>query len=79
MCEFVQAGLSGDYPKARKLNRQLLGLHQTLFVEANPIPCKWLLYDMGLIPEGIRLPLTTLSPQYHQTVRDALVLAGEEK
>ena len=52
------------------------GLHETLFVEANPIPVKWALYEMGLIEPGIRLPLTLLSERYHDTLRQALKQAG---
>jgi 4-hydroxy-tetrahydrodipicolinate synthase len=51
-------------------------LHRDLFVEANPIPVKWALAEMGRIPLGIRLPLTPLSPQYHDLVRAALRHAG---
>ncbi|MCW9046854.1 MAG: dihydrodipicolinate synthase family protein, partial [Gammaproteobacteria bacterium] len=47
-----------------------------LFVEANPIPVKWALTEMGKIPEGIRLPLTILSEQYHERLRKAMRQAG---
>jgi 4-hydroxy-tetrahydrodipicolinate synthase len=47
-------------------------LHQKLFLEANPIPVKWALHEMGLIPEGIRLPLTPLAEAYHAPLREAL-------
>ena len=51
-------------------------LHRKLFVEANPIPVKWALAEMGLIQNELRLPLVPLSPQYHETVRAALRDAG---
>ena len=44
--------------EAGKLNMELLHIHKTLFLEANPIPIKHLMALMGLIPHGIRLPLT---------------------
>ena len=53
-----------------------MGLHQKLFVEANPIPVKWALARMGRIGEGIRLPLTPLAPAFHETVTGALREAG---
>jgi 4-hydroxy-tetrahydrodipicolinate synthase len=31
---------------------------------------------MGLIGHALRLPLTPLSAEYHETVRDAMRLAG---
>ena len=68
--------LAGDRERAMELNAPLESLHANLFVEANPIPVKWALHEMGLIPEGIRLPLTVLSDQYHEVVRAALRDAG---
>lgn len=70
------AALAGDSKTAHQINNDLVLLHENLFLEANPIPVKWALTQMELIPEGIRLPMTELSEQYHQPVRDALVAAG---
>jgi len=72
MHEMCAAGLAGDLQKARELHFKLLGLHTKLFVEANPIPVKWAVAQMGLIGMGIRLPLTPLSQGFHETVRDAM-------
>jgi len=58
--------------KPAALNENLLGLHENLFLEANPIPVKWALFEMGLMPAGIRLPLTVFSEQYHETLRQAM-------
>jgi len=66
----------GDVKKARALNLRLLPLHQRLFVEANPIPVKWALAEMGMIEGGLRLPMSPLSEKFHQTVREALHEAG---
>jgi 4-hydroxy-tetrahydrodipicolinate synthase len=71
-----QAALAGDAKKAKEINQTLQDLHQNLFVESNPIPVKWALAEMGMIPTGIRLPMTVLSEQHHQSVRQALVKAG---
>jgi len=76
MSEMCAAALAGDRGQAEELNKPLLGLHNDLFVEANPIPVKWALTEMGMIPEGIRLPLTILSEQYHETLRTAMRQAG---
>lgn len=70
------AALAGEFERAGEINSKLMPLHKNLFVEANPIPVKWALYEMGLIPPGIRLPLTELSDKYHDTVRQALQSAG---
>jgi 4-hydroxy-tetrahydrodipicolinate synthase len=76
MAEVCEAALAGDREKAIELNRPLEGLHRNLFLEANPIPVKWALHEMGLIPEGIRLPLTPLSKEFHEPLRQALRDAG---
>jgi 4-hydroxy-tetrahydrodipicolinate synthase len=76
MHEMCVAALKGDLVKARELNFRLLGLHRQLFCEANPIPVKWACQQLGLIREGIRLPLTPLSPECHERVRAAMRQAG---
>jgi len=76
MHELCKAAVAGDRERAEELNRRLMPLHKKLFVEANPIPVKWALHEMGLVPAGIRLPLTPLAEQYHETVRQALHDAG---
>lgn len=76
MHEMCAAALAGDVATAREINFRLLGLHRNLFVEANPIPVKWALAQMGLMGGGIRLPLTPLSPEHHERVRQAMRDAG---
>jgi len=76
MAEMCEAALAGNREKAQELNEPLTGLHNDLFVEANPIPVKWALSEMGKMPQGIRLPLTVLSEQYHETIREAMRQAG---
>lgn len=76
MHEMCAAALEGDLAKARKMHFRLLGLHRQLFCEANPIPVKWACQELGLIKEGIRLPLTPLSPECQERVRLAMRQAG---
>ena len=76
MHEMCQAALEGDFDKAVSINENLLDLHSKLFLESNPIPVKWAVNQMGLIPEGIRLPLTWLSETHHETLRAAMQKAG---
>ena len=72
MHEMCIAAMQGDVVKARTINAKLFGLHQKLFIEANPTPLKWVLQEMGLIKSGIRLPLVRLSKQHHDTLRSAM-------
>jgi 4-hydroxy-tetrahydrodipicolinate synthase len=76
MHEMCAAVLTGDVAKARMHNNKLLALHKHLFVEANPIPLKWVLQQMALIGPGIRLPLTPLSSSFHDLLRGAMDQAG---
>lgn len=76
MHELCLAAAAGDGVKAREINKRLLGLHKDLFCEANPIPVKWAVQQMGKAPGGIRLPLTPLSENNQARVRAALRQAG---
>lgn len=73
MCALVR---EGDRQGAVTMNDRLQALYEVLFIESNPIPVKWALQQMGLIAEGIRLPLTPLSPQCHSAVRQVLQQLG---
>ena len=70
------AALAGDRDTASAVNSRLEILHKNLFIEANPIPVKWALHDMGLISTGICLPLTVLSEANQVVVHQALQQAG---
>ena len=76
MHELCVAAMAGDAVTARGINAKLFGLHQKLFIEANPIPVKWVLEQMQLIGPGIRLPLTPLAAQHHETLRRAMQQAA---
>jgi 4-hydroxy-tetrahydrodipicolinate synthase len=72
MHQMCVAAMAGDLVTARRINFQLLDLHRHLFVEANPIPVKWAVQQMGLIEGGVRLPMTRLSPESHERLRLAM-------
>ena len=76
MADLCDAALRGDVASARAINQKLMPVHMRLFVEANPIPVKWAMSQLGLIHPDLRLPLTPLAPQHHDTVRAALREAG---
>ena len=74
--------LEGQFKQTRAIRyemhyrRVLPGGHKSLFVESNPIPVKWALHRMGRIDAGIRLPLTPLAREHHDTLAAALRGAG---
>lgn len=76
MSRLCELALAGDKEQTEALQNQLLPLHNALFTEANPIPVKWALSAMGLMPEGIRLPLTPLSDSCKPALQDALSNLG---
>jgi 4-hydroxy-tetrahydrodipicolinate synthase len=76
MQQICSLGLAGQFAQAEIINQQLMGLHRHLFLEPNPIPVKWALSEMGLIQAAIRLPLTPFSPEFHDTLREAMTQAN---
>jgi 4-hydroxy-tetrahydrodipicolinate synthase len=76
IADMVAAARRGDAARAAELDARLAGLHTALFLEPNPIPAKWALARMGLMGEGIRLPLTPLSAEVQPKVLSALQQAG---
>jgi len=76
MSEMCALALSGDQAAAQAVDDKLALLHKNLFLEANPVPVKWALQQMGLIQSGIRLPLVELNARYQLQVREALEQAG---
>ncbi len=76
MSELCAAAMAGDAETARAINERLMPLHRALFLEANPIPVKWALHEMGLMSNGIRLPLTWLSQSYQEPLRQAMRQTG---
>jgi 4-hydroxy-tetrahydrodipicolinate synthase len=72
MSEMCAAALSGDADRALALDSKLAALHSSLFVEANPIPIKWAVSELGLQTNTLRLPLTPLSESQYEVVRTAM-------
>ena len=70
MCTFA---INGDKKEAERINNMIDTLHDSLFLESNPIPAKWALNNMSLIEKGIRLPLTWLDSKYHEDLEDAII------
>jgi 4-hydroxy-tetrahydrodipicolinate synthase len=77
MRAMVHAALEGKEEQAIELNKPLTMLHKRLFVESNPIPCKWAAQRLGIIDSAYcRPPLDELDPKYHDFVQEALVAAN---
>jgi 4-hydroxy-tetrahydrodipicolinate synthase len=70
--EMIMAAMAGDKETALAIDTKLAALHNSLFIQSNPIPVKWALAEMGLMGKGIRLPLTWLTEDCFYAVRNAM-------
>jgi 4-hydroxy-tetrahydrodipicolinate synthase len=78
MHQMCAAALAGDRETAEQINKRLEPLHSKLFVEANPIPVKWLLHKMGYGSNAMRLPLVPMAEEHYSEVTEAAKSAGIE-
>ncbi len=76
MSEMCQLALDGNSKQAEIVDQKLAGLHQNLFLEANPIPVKWAMFAMGQIESAIQLPLTSLDKEFQPAILKALEKAN---
>ena len=74
--QMLMLAISGDAEKAAEIDKKLAELHDTLFLQSNPIPVKWALAHMGMMQKGIRLPLTWMSEEFEPVLIQALHTAG---
>ena len=79
MHEMCRLALMGDRENASMMNARLAGLNNVLFLESNPVPVKWALFELGLIKQGIRLPLVELNKAYRIPLREAMKHAGLDR
>lgn len=76
LSQAYQAAFEDNKATATLINQPLEDLHQSLFIESNPIPVKWAMHKMGKCGSGIRLPLTKLSQQARVTLEQDLSNLG---
>jgi len=70
--EMISSAIAGDKEISAALDEKLIGLHEQLFIQSNPIPVKWAVAEMGFMAKGIRLPLTWMTPDCESLVRAAM-------
>ena len=59
----IEKALDGAQTAARKLHYQILPLMEANFIESSPAPCKFVMKEMGLLEENIRLPLVPVTAE----------------
>lgn len=74
--DIVEKYLSGDVEESRKLQLRLNELVNSLFIEVNPIPVKAAMNLMGMGAGELRLPLTDISEQNLEVLKNNMVKAG---
>lgn len=72
MAKLCDAAMDAEFETCARIQEELRPLYDAMFLESNPIPTKWALNKMGLMGNEIRLPLTHLSPLYHEKVESVL-------
>ena len=72
MADFVHAAQKEEWPVAEELNRRMGPLFKNLFVEANPIPGKAAMAQLGLMENSLRLPLVKALDSTEALLRDTL-------
>ena len=61
--KMVDHALNGSFHFARKINYKILPLMEANFIESSPAPCKFVMKEMGLLEENLRLPLVPVSAE----------------
>ncbi len=74
--ELVKKYLDGDTKGSLALQQQYLDLIHALFVEVNPIPVKEAMNQMGMNAGGYHLPLTEMSEDHKELMKQRLEEAG---
>jgi 4-hydroxy-tetrahydrodipicolinate synthase len=68
----VEAALDGGYSKARRIHYKILDLMEANFIEASPAPCKFVMKEMGLLEENLRLPLVQVTDATRKKLKEIL-------
>ena len=72
----VEKALAGSQTAARKIHFQLLPLMEANFIESSPAPCKFVMKEMGLLEENLRLPLVPVAEATRVRLRSVLKEVG---
>jgi 4-hydroxy-tetrahydrodipicolinate synthase len=75
--ELYRAVAGGNLSEARRLHEALFELNQAVFFDTNPIPIKYMMKRMGLIPtEEHRLPMVSATAELAERLDGVLRRAG---
>ena len=74
--QMVEKALDGAWTSARKIHYKILALMEANFIEASPAPCKFVMKEMNLLEENLRLPLVTVTEPTRKKLREILKELG---
>jgi 4-hydroxy-tetrahydrodipicolinate synthase len=72
----VENALKGSFTAARKIHYKILPLMEANFIESSPAPCKFVMKEMGLLEENLRLPLVPITSGSRATLKLAMKVSG---
>lgn len=75
----VAKALDGALTAARKIHFEILPLMEANFIESSPAPCKFVMKEMGLLEENLRLPLVPVTKETQSKLRAAMKEVGLTK
>jgi len=77
VADLYRAAARGDAATARRLHDELFELNQAVFLDTNPIPIKYMMKRIGLLPsEEHRLPMVSATPELAARLDGVLRRAG---
>jgi 4-hydroxy-tetrahydrodipicolinate synthase len=72
----VDQALKGAFTAARKIHYKVLPLMEANFIESSPAPCKFVMKEMGLLEENLRLPLVQVTANAREKLKTAMKASG---
>ncbi|MEE2998815.1 MAG: 4-hydroxy-tetrahydrodipicolinate synthase [Pseudomonadota bacterium] len=77
LAEMCQAVWDNDLAKGKNIHQRLLELNQSVFFDTNPIPIKYMMKRLGIIPENHhRLPMVPADTELEKKLDGVLQRAG---
>ncbi len=70
--QMVENALKGAWTSARRIHYKILPLMEANFIEASPAPCKFVMKEMNLLEENLRLPLVSITESTRKKLREIL-------
>jgi 4-hydroxy-tetrahydrodipicolinate synthase len=75
--KMIEFALAGSFRFARKIHYKILPLMEANFIESSPAPCKFVMKEMGLLEENLRLPLVPVTKDSQTKLKAVLGVIGK--